>query len=453
MSHIVINTSSSSAVSYSDIWDISIDPHAITGASYFSQEAQRARVTLPYNATIAAIIAAGPIDGIYRARVDIWEEYVAIDADGEQQQIEDCLFWGYLFADSITIDTVGVVGETNHKIVTLELYDHLAVLAHSMDDVSLTEGDEIIIDDKMQELWMITTGDDYPLWGVPPLVFDYTPYSDYSFFTYTLYIYDSPTGFDVTYARIYAVGSDLLFDVLRVDDYGTYGYIGYYERYRLIGTGITQIYSNSGYAENFAALITALGAPTDYASWSTDYHFYEVPATGVTYQIVQEDVEHQVRLLVTGTLASGVLNVVQDQVVSGLDLFNYMLSAQFVWLHRVGGTYVVSNKQHHPNAEAVGFTDAVKVTQYKEEFDTRVETFDKNYTFINLGESLTGIINDYAEDYLERYPRVCSFSTNEKVELGDFVMLPRHNTGLIHIVEVDYDMETPQLFHYKGRSA
>jgi hypothetical protein len=41
-------TAGGTGTDYTDVWDIKIDPYTITGADYFSYEAQKASFKMPY---------------------------------------------------------------------------------------------------------------------------------------------------------------------------------------------------------------------------------------------------------------------------------------------------------------------------------------------------------------------------------------------------------------------
>lgn len=469
MSFIRVYTNSTTYTDISDIWGVSIDPDTITGANFFTQESRKANVSLEMCATIQTLldngtsIVAGTDHNIYPCLVEIWENFNYADNNFELLEHTALLFRGYLFKDSISINTVGVIGTTHKKIVTLTIYDFLAVIhkylsAYPESPIGnnspyyFTEGQQFLPEYELLDLWeYVPAGGSYPLWSRPPLSIDINTYPDYGLH-YTQSTIYTQTQADVYYARIYYASGDVVFESFTVAYYAG-RFLGKYKIFKIVGSGYWVLHEYSFNGESFAQVVTQLDIPDDYDTWESDQHVYHVPDTDVFYYVNQTDEDHPATLTVTGTVTAGIIDIVEDGNMPTLDWLNFLLSSQFAWLRYDSGAYSVTNKLHYTTATSSGFTDDVKVTDYRVEYDTRVDNYDVTYSFINVSDDISAEINEYAILMAAQYPAVCTFSTNEQVRCGDFVMLPAYNPNLIHITEVSYDVNTPFLWHYKGRSA
>lgn len=379
----------------------------------------------------------------------------------------------------------------------------MAVFAHYLDappqgastgggTTTFNAGDEKVILSEIMRLWnSVPIGSGRPLWSRPGIVPSLSLYPGFGF-QYTDYeILKPPTwsvpGAQNPFARNYVWielpsqsnenwSIRLRYISVNLQDFTDYSIILYGEAL-IYGTSYThndhsiEIQNNSslsasgGWDEWYLIEMPHISShlPSGY-DWTQGY-LYEmaiaIAGTDVVYELNRTPVDgysdvspyhDPLTLTVSGTISPGAIRIIENGELPNQDYLAYMLNISLAWIRQDGGVYHISNKLYFGDT-ATNFSDNLKVVFYQEEMDSRIDTFNSLYSYFENSDVLCNMINEYAINTYNNYPRICSWACNEEKSVGDYVWLPSYHYQPIQIVEKYYDMRQPFLWHYKGRSA
>lgn len=495
---------------YPDIWEVSIDAESITGALFHSQEPRTATFSYSEPGMLDQTWAMARIkDGIFPYVVELVENWNYADEAGEMLEHYSVLFRGYVFRDGVAFKTItdGASPASNVLVATITIRDYLAVFIHYLTarpqgaaigsgTTSFSAGTEVLIFSEMLRLWdTVPTGTGHPLWVRPALWPDIDAYPGYGMYYDGFEVYRHPhlNGYGSAADTRYYVWIELPADpgdtvsvylkyvavslhtdtdwakvkYGQVSVYGASYIITNYQQIEVQNVGNYPAIPdyNDWWDAEAANIATHLPAPLQnfYTAGSLVDMSIGVYNTDVTYSLERYDVlgdtdtfsplNDPVRLTLTGTANTAAIRGVGEGVIPNEQFMGYMLNIYLAWLRQANGVYYLSGKLYFTTATSSGFSDAVKVTYYNEEIDSNLESFGTVYEFLQNSQLYCDKLNEYALGVYRQYPRLCAWACNEDVAVGNYVVLPRYNSALIHITEKSYDVNEPFLWHYKGRSA
>lgn len=325
MSYFRLYTAPDTYTDYPDIWDVSLSPVEINGASYWQTESRTASLTMPWIAKFDTLRNDPAKPPIYRAVGELWEDITYYDSSGERQTRTQLLFRGYLFQDSFGLETIGATYEGNQRIVTVTLYDYLSVLEYflthrwqimladgtkawiGVEDTKLPVDSDILVYEEYHRLWdyvpYSVTDPAYPLWAKPPLSIYLPQYSGYGYVYENVPIF-TQTGLDCWTSwydcRLFEEDGEAYMDEVKLRLVGMFSEAGYYyhwNRYKLVGSTVLQVggfpivkRSTSGILGNLAHVgmnadwaINFLGADDNYnlASGWASQHQLNITQNGI----------------------------------------------------------------------------------------------------------------------------------------------------------------------------
>lgn len=550
MSFFRLYTAPDSYTDYPDIWDVSVSPDEISGASYWQHESRSANLTMPYISTFQSYRNDPAKPPIYRLLGEIWEDLNYIDSEDGTDARTKLLFRGYLFQNSFQFNTLGTTNEGNVQLVTLTLYDYIAVLEYFLthrwqiplstgglawigrETTTLPYDSDINVYSEYQRLWNYVpahpTEPGYPLWSRPPLDIDLPIYPGYGYVYQNANIYEQTPleNYGSLYdMRVYEQDGEAYLDEVKLRLIGPEslcGYYYYYNKYRItagrllqipgypiiksgkywilsewsreIGSvmaelGITEYYEFGDWQSQYGLTISQYGNTRSYNVLMTsdtpdpNFGWVNIPKyiglTGaanydVLHTLPQPDLEvaesswvpgwlQEVAEYFTGlgvpnpaVIATPTTNASGD--ISGWDVparewLSFILLLNFAWLRYDDPGYTLTNRLFVEGDADVTTFEMPRVTAYNEYYDVPAETYGGGVSCIVDNDLYVEGIDKFAKTTYARYNRICEWSGNMEAEVGTYVWLNEHNPNAIQVTSVEYDPQTPFLWHYTGRSS
>ena len=468
---------------YEDVWDLSIDPIALTGAEMFTQEGRKAQFSLYVddvwlNGGLTNSWGEVP-DGlrfIRRAWVEIWDT----PRDSDTARV---IFAGFLLKDSITYDVkLRTIPGTNYqsqlKIGKVTVYDWLSIFVkiHENSRLSLTSG-MYLIQQEMQSLF-----NDYSIdWQWPlnncAVGYQLNIYPDFGTIFNNEEIWRAVTKYDTAYYRLFLTGQVPTFEIFKFKRVTNtlplipnqpqlyhHFLLSEYTRYYIYGS---QVIFEWGLDNNDEILFSE--SPLYPATWTLANqltHFGIVPSTwdglntltieNATYNVLDQATPgNPIRIVVSGTLTRTVVNIIEDTDVGLLEWVNYLLNTQYASLIQNGNTpstYVVTNRGFYPSVETTNL-DTINA-QYFEmtvESDTSRDAFTYEPTFVTQAPTIKNQINEYLNRTLNNRPNRVKIVTDSFITYpGKAVSIPSLDVAQLYITSKSFDFNS-KLTTYEGR--
>jgi hypothetical protein len=468
------------------IWDVSIDAQSVGGASYWAQEGRTASFSMPYDTIWELFTKNANKPKVYRALIEIYESYTLADANGEIRPYERKVFTGYLMQGSFSATTHGEWYQSGvyrrGRTMTITAYDYISVLVKDppFETLTLKSGTSINVEAEIRRLWELkpyssSTSSTLALWTRPPLTYEVetTPGYGVQLTDYPLWVQSLNAAYPSDeyncYARLYKSNDTVLIESVRLGFDPQYGPTGKYycshQIYRVVGSALITV------------LDEFLGDVNDYDTWKTQAEWEAeigvdlaawAAQTSVVLPLIRykmtETVEgsnglycgYTVRL--TGSVVIDTITTLPTEEpieVSFLEWFQFLLNLQMAFLHEGFGDnqWAVSNKAYFSVAELYPFPESIKITSYAEAFEDAKDEFVTEFDWLLYGVEFAAAINTFmSKKNAGRYNRVCQFTANAYVPVGERIVIPRLNDNPIYITSVFYDLNQPQLYAYEGRS-
>lgn len=144
---------------------------------------------------------------------------------------------------------------------------------------------------------------------------------------------------------------------------------------------------------------------------------------------------------------------IKGWTVSTPSLFSFALLVNFAWLRESGDSYQIANRLWLSEGMEIHNLTGTKIVNYTDRHEFNIEQYNGGVDCLLDNAAYVEGINNFASRIFKQFNRVCEFSCNQQVTVGDYVVLPYVGSGYpIQITSASYDPAQPQLWHYTGRS-
>lgn len=488
MSFIRLYTAANTYTDYHDIWDVSIEAQSVSGANYFVQEGRSAVFTMEYDTIWETYTLDFNKWAVYRALVEIWEQYTDIDADHNPYTYTRMVFTGYLCQDSFSTKTNAHYYLQNapmrDRTITVRVYDYLSIIMrlYGNTKITLQPGTTITVANEIARLWNMIPYSTDPsstlgLWYRPSLNYEVHQvpgyglvYSQVPIMTAapaTLWYAMSMVNIVFeSFARVTAGDDGIYLEYLftrRVINND--GRLHQYRRWIVEGMQYTELANEI--VDNVEMTLSEIETlyDIDVSTWAAQHQYIDT-VSQMTYDITQVDTEHghyqpgdeRWVLTITGQTVPITVRTlpVSDITVGYLDWLQFMCNIQMAFIYSEFGTnnWHVTNKAYNVETTPITINIASDIYDYSEEWDTAVDIVDNAYDWLEFGDGYAAAINNFMRAVnVGKISRVVRFSSNQRFEIGSKIKLPEHNDNrVIFITQVDYDINEPQRYKYEGRS-
>ncbi len=144
---------------------------------------------------------------------------------------------------------------------------------------------------------------------------------------------------------------------------------------------------------------------------------------------------------------------VKGWTVSTPSLLSFALLVNFAWLRESGDGYQIANRLWLSEGMEIHNLTGTKIVNYTDRHEFNVEQYNGGVDCLLDNAAYVEGINNFASRIFKLFNRVCEFSCNSNVNVGDYVQLDYVGSGYpIQITSASYDPAQPELWHYTGRS-
>ena len=144
---------------------------------------------------------------------------------------------------------------------------------------------------------------------------------------------------------------------------------------------------------------------------------------------------------------------VKGWTVSTPSLLSFALLVNFAWLRESGDGYQIANRLWLSEGMEIHNLTGTKIVNYTDRHEFNVEQYNGGVDCLLDNAAYVKGINNYASRIFKQFNRVCEFSCNANVNVGDYVQLDYVGSGYpIQITSASYNPAQPELWHYTGRS-
>lgn len=144
---------------------------------------------------------------------------------------------------------------------------------------------------------------------------------------------------------------------------------------------------------------------------------------------------------------------IKGWTVSTPSLFSFALLVNFAWLRESGDSYQIANRLWLSEGMEIHNLTGTKIVNYTDRHEFNIEQYNGGVDCLLDNAAYVEGINNFASRIFKQFNRVCEFSCNQQVTVGDYVVLPYVGSGYpIQITSASYDPAQPELWHYTGRS-
>ncbi len=144
---------------------------------------------------------------------------------------------------------------------------------------------------------------------------------------------------------------------------------------------------------------------------------------------------------------------VKGWTVSTPSLLSFALLVNFAWLRESGDGYQIANRLWLSEGMEIHNLTGTKIVNYTDRHEFNVEQYNGGVDCLLDNAAYVEGINNFASRIFKQFNRVCEFSCNSNVNVGDYVQLDYVGSGYpIQITSASYDPAQPELWHYTGRS-
>ena len=144
---------------------------------------------------------------------------------------------------------------------------------------------------------------------------------------------------------------------------------------------------------------------------------------------------------------------IKGWTVSTPSLFSFALLVNFAWLRESGDSYQIANRLWLSEGMEIHNLTGTKIVNYTDRHEFNIEQYNGGVDCLLDNAAYVEGINNFASRIYKQINRVCEFSCNQQVTVGDYVVLPYVGSGYpIQITSASYDPAQPALWHYTGRS-